>query len=145
MLRICGDLAEYYLYSDNILAADAEIRACLNASLEARNAWTAVAASYARYAALVAARCGRIELAVRLLGAGDRHHFSEPWAIFDAGAVAKKIVEAELLPARVYALRSVAANEDLYDLFEEFLAQPAASESARLSATSSPRATSLTR
>lgn len=143
--RICGDLAEYYLYSDNLPAADAEIRACFEAALEARNAWTAVAASYARDAALVAARYGRTELAARLLGASDPHHSSEPWALFDPGAVATKIVEAELSPAHAAALRSAAATEDLYDLFEEFLAQPAASESARLSATSSPRATSVTR
>jgi predicted ATPase/DNA-binding XRE family transcriptional regulator len=133
-----GNLAEYYLYSDNIRAAEAEIRACLNATLEARNAWKAVDASHARHAALVAARCGRVELSVRLLGAAEPHHLSVPGAPFDSGAQAAKIVEAELSPARVGALRGVAANEDLYDLFEEFLAQPAASESARLSATSSP-------
>lgn len=143
--RICGDLAEYYLYVGNLPAAEGEIRACFDAALEARNAWMAVAASYARDAALVAARCGRIELAVRLLGASDPHHLSEPGAPFDPGAGATKIVEAELPPAHADALRTAAANEDLYDLFEEYLAQPAASESARLSATSSSRATSVTR
>jgi predicted ATPase/DNA-binding XRE family transcriptional regulator len=140
-----GDLAEYYLYSDNIPAAEAEIRACLNATLEARNAWMAVDAGHARHAALVAARCGRIELAVRLLGAAEPHHLPEAGAPFDSGAQAMEIVEAELSPAHADALRGVAASEDLYDLFEEFLAQPAASESTRLSATSSPRATSVTR
>ena len=145
MLRVCGDLAEFYLYSDNIPAADAALRACLKATLEARNAWMAVAASYARHAALVAAHCGRIELAVRLLGAADPHHLSEPGAPFDSGAVATKLVEAELSPARADALRGAAASENLYDLFEEFLAQPAAADSAAPSATSSPRATAVTR
>ncbi len=145
MLRICGDLAEFYLYRDNIPAADAALRACLSATLEARNAWMAVAASYARHAALVAARCGRTELAVRLLGAADPHHLSEPGARFDSGAVATKIVEAELFPARADALRGAAASEDLYDLFEEFLAQPAAADSAAPSAASSVRATAVTR
>jgi predicted ATPase/DNA-binding XRE family transcriptional regulator len=133
-----GNLAEYYLYCDDIRAAEAEIRACLSASLEARNAWMAVAASHARHAALVAARCGRIELAARLLGAADPHHLSEPGAPFDSGALATKIVEAGLSTQHANALRSAAAGEDLYDLFEEFLAQPAANDSARLSATSSP-------
>jgi predicted ATPase/DNA-binding XRE family transcriptional regulator len=137
-IQTYGDLAEYYLYIGNIRAADAELRACLNATLQARNAWMAVAAGHARHAALVAAQCGRIELAVRLLGAADPHHLSEPGAPFDSGAVATKIIEAELSPAHADALRGLAANEDLYDLFEEFLAQPAASESVRLSATSSP-------
>lgn len=137
-IQTYGNLAEYYLYIGNTRAADAELRACLKATLEARNAWMAVAASHARHAALVAARCGRIELAARLLGAADPHHLSEPGAPFDSGAVATKIVEAELSPAHADALRGAAANEDLHDLFEEFLAQPAACESARLSATSSP-------
>jgi predicted ATPase/DNA-binding XRE family transcriptional regulator len=145
ILRVCGDLAECYLYSDNIPAADAALRACLKATLEARNAWMAVPASYARHAALIAARCGRIELAVRLLGAADPHHLSEPEPPFDSGAVATNLVEAELSPARAEALRGVAASEDLYDLFEEFLAQPAAAERAEPSATSSPRATAVTR
>jgi predicted ATPase/DNA-binding XRE family transcriptional regulator len=137
-IQTYGNLAEYHLYLGNIRAADAELRACLNATLEARNAWMAVAASHARHAALVAARAGRIELAARLLGAADPHHLSDPGAPFDSGVVATKIVEAELSPAHARALRGAAENEDLYDLFEEFLAQPAASESTRLSATSSP-------
>jgi hypothetical protein len=105
----------------------------------------AVAAGYARTAALVAARTGHIELAVRLLGAADPHHLSDPAAPFDPGAVATKIVEAELSPGYADALRGVGASEDLYDLFEEFLAQPAAVDSAAPSATSSPRATAVTR
>lgn len=137
-IQTYGDLAEYHLYCGDILAADAELRACLNATLEARNAWMAVDASHARHAALVAARCGHIELAVRLLGAADPHHLSEPGAPFDSGAVATKIIEAELSAAHAAALRGMAASENLYDLFEEFLAQPAARESTRLSATSSP-------
>ena len=137
-IQTYGNLAEYYLYSGNIVAAEVEIRACLSASLEARNAWMAVAAAHARHAALVAARTGRIELAVRLLGAADPHHLAEPEAPFDSGALATEIVEAELSAAHANALRSAAAGEDLYDLFEEFLAQPAANDSARLSATSSP-------
>jgi predicted ATPase/DNA-binding XRE family transcriptional regulator len=144
-IQTYGDLAEYYLYSGNILAADAEIRACLNATLEARNAWMAVDAGHARHAALVAARCGRIELAVRLLSAADPHHLAEPGAPFDSGAVATTIVEAELSPGSADALRRAAASEDLYDLFEEFLAQAAAADSAEPSATSSPRATAVTR
>lgn len=98
----------------------------------------AVAAAHARHAALVAARTGRIELAVRLLGAADPHHLAEPEAPFDSGALATEIVEAELSATRANALRGAAEGEDLYDLFEEFLAQPAANDSARLSATSSP-------
>ncbi|MGB6986485.1 MAG: helix-turn-helix domain-containing protein [Candidatus Aquilonibacter sp.] len=144
-IQTYGNLAEYHLYNDDIVTAEAELRVCLSAALEVRNAWMAVVASYARHAALVAARRGRIELAVRLLGAADPHHLAEPGAPFDSGAVATKIVEAELSPARADALRHVAASEDLYDLFEEFLAQPAAADSAAPSATSSPRATVVTR
>jgi hypothetical protein len=42
-------------------------------------------------------------------------------------------------------LRVQGADEDVYALLEEFLAQPAAADNARASATSSPRATSVTR
>jgi predicted ATPase/DNA-binding XRE family transcriptional regulator len=145
MQRVYAELAEIYLYSDDIVAGEAALRACLKAALEARNAWTAVAASYARTTALVAVRCGRIELAVRLLGAADPHHLFDPGAPFDPGSVAAKLVEAELTPAYADALRGVGASEDLYDLFEAFLAQPAAADSAEPSATSSPRATAVTR
>lgn len=144
-IQTYGDLAEYYLYSDNVGAAETEIRACLNATLETRNAWMAVDASHARHAALVAARCGRIELAARLLGAADPHHLSEPAAPFDSGAVATKIIEAELGPGSADTLRRASASEDLYDLFEEFLAQPAADESAFPSSTSNMRPTSVIR
>jgi predicted ATPase/DNA-binding XRE family transcriptional regulator len=145
MLRVCGDLAECCLYSDDITAAEIALRACLRATLESRNAWMAVVAGFARHAALVAARRGRIEFAVRLLGAADPHHLTERDAPFDSGAVATKIVEAQLSRSHANALRGVAASEDIYDLFEEFLAQPAAAERAAPSATSSPRATAVTR
>lgn len=145
MFQTCGTLAEYYLYRGDIPAAEIELRACLNAALEARTAFMAVVASYARHAALVAARTNRIELAVRLLGAADPHHLAEPGAPFDSGGVATKIVEAELSPTRVEALRRESASADLYELFEVFLAQPTATESAFQSSTSSMRPTAVTR
>jgi hypothetical protein len=51
----------------------------------------------------------------------------------------------QLSREQIEHLRAQGAGEDLYALLEEFLAQPAAADSARASATSSPRATSVTR
>jgi transcriptional regulator with XRE-family HTH domain len=52
---------------------------------------------------------------------------------------------ARLTPARDETLRASGAEEDLHELLEEYLAQPAADDSARPSATSRPRPTSVMR
>ncbi len=146
-LLVCGNLAGYYLSLDNARAAEDELREALRAVVAIRDLWlTTGIAILGRYAAFFAATSGNVNLAARLLGACDRG--SNPDSLEDDAAsreLAVKAIYERLAPNRADALRRSGAAEDLYELLEEYLAHPAADVSARPSAMSSPRATSVSR
>jgi hypothetical protein len=105
-----------------------------------------VIVAFARSAAALAALAGCVVLAARLRGACDAadERGGQP---SDEDAFANDIVARAIREhfsdEQAAALRVEGAGDDLYDLLEEFLAQQAAADSARPSATSSPRATSV--
>ncbi len=146
-LLVCGNLAGYYLSLDNTRAAEDELREALGAAIDIRDLWlTTGIAILGRYAAFFAATSGNVDLAARLLGACDRG--SNPDSLEEDAAsreLAVKAIYENLAPKQADALRRRGAAEDLYELLEEYLAQVAADDSARPSATSRPRATSVTR
>jgi predicted ATPase/DNA-binding XRE family transcriptional regulator len=147
IVLVCGNLAGYYLSLGNRRAAEDELREALGAAVDIRDLWlTTGIAILGRYAAFFVATSGNVNLAARLLGACDRG--SNPDSLEEDAAsrdLAVKAIYESLAPKRADALRRRGAAEDLYALLEEFLAQPAAAHNARVSATSSPRATSVTR
>ncbi len=144
---VSGNLAGYYLSLDNTRAAEGDLREALGAAVDIRDLWlTTGIGILGRYAAFFAATSGNVNLAARLLGACDRG--SNPESLEDdaeSRELAVKAIHERLAPKRADALRRSGAAEDLYDLLEEYLAQPAADDSARPSAMSSPRATSVSR
>jgi tetratricopeptide (TPR) repeat protein len=146
-ILVCGNLAGYYLSLDNTRAAEGELREALKAAVDIRDVWlTTGIGILGRYASFFAATSGNVNLAARLLGACDQG--SDPDSLEDDAASRELAVKAiyERFPSqRADALRRSGAAEDLYELLEEYLAQTAADDSARPSATSSPRATSVTR
>jgi len=146
-LLVSGNLAGYYLLLDNTRAAEDELREALGAAVDIRDLWlTTGIAILGRYAAFFAATSGNVNLAARLLGACDQA--SNPDSLEDDAAsqeLAVKAIYERLAPKRADALRRSGAAEDLYELLEEYLAHPAADDSARPSAMSSPRATSVSR
>jgi hypothetical protein len=147
IVLVSGNLAGYYLSLNNTRAAEDELREALGAAVDIRDLWlTTGIAILGRYAAFFAATSGNVNLAARLLGACDRG--SNPDSLEDdaeSRELAVKAIYERLAPKQADALRRSGAAEDLYELLEEYLAQPAADDSARPSATSSPRATSVTR
>ena len=147
IVLVCGNLAGYYLALDNTRAAEDELREALGAAVDIRDLWlTTGIAILGRYAAFFAATSGNVDFAARLLGACDQG--SNPESLEDdaeSRELAMKAIYERVAPKRADALRRSGAAEDLYELLEEFLAQPAAADNARASATSSPRATSVTR
>lgn len=146
-ILVCGNLAVCYMSSGQRRPAQDELHEALEAAVAIRDLWlTTGIADLGRYAAFFAARSGRIELAGRLVGACDQ--LSDPASLEDSTTsrdLAMKAIYERLSDDRAAALLRGGAEEDLYDLLEEYLAQPAAEDSARLSATSRPRATSAMR
>jgi tetratricopeptide (TPR) repeat protein len=146
-ILVCGNLAVCYMSSGNARAAEDELREALEAAVDIRDLWlTTGIADLGRYAAFFAATSGRVDLAARLVGASDQ--LRNPATLEDdvtSRELAIKAIHERLSPERAAALGRSGAAEDLYELLEEYLAQPAAADSARPSATSSPRATSVMR
>jgi predicted ATPase/DNA-binding XRE family transcriptional regulator len=146
-ILVCGNLAGYYLSLGQTRAAEDALREALEAAVDIRDLWlTTGTAVLGRYAAFFAATSGRVNLAARLVGACDQR--SDPASLEDdaeSRELAMKAIHEHVSPQRADALRRTGAAEDLYELLEEYLAQPAADDSARSSATSSSRATSVMR
>lgn len=149
-IQIFGNLAGYRFRLGDTAAAENDLREALRLVVELREHAMPmhVTVSYARLAATIAGFYGRSELAAHLLGACDAadKRSGQPSVKDDiADEVAAAAIVEHLSPERAEALRNRGASEDLYELLEEFLAQPAADANARPSATSSPRATSVMR
>jgi predicted ATPase len=146
---IFGNLARYLLFVGDEHSSEDALRTSLRLLVGTRHlGFLYIALGYARYAAAFSARSGRADLAVRLLAscdaAGERDgvvsgHDALPYEM------AVNAIGDQLSREQIERLRVQGAGEDVYALLEEFLAQPAAAANARTSATSSPRATSVTR
>jgi hypothetical protein len=146
---IFGNLARYLLSVGDEHRSEEALRTSLRLLVGARHlGFVYTALGYARYAAAFSALSGRADFAVRLLASCDAAdqrngdvlgHDALPYEMA-VNAIAKQLSREQ-----VALLRGRGAEEDIYGLLEEFLAQPAAADSARASATSSPRATFVTR
>ena len=145
-ILVCGNLAVCYMSLGSVGAAEEELREALQAAVGMRDLWlTTGIADLGRYAAFFAAS-EHVDLAARLVGASDQ--LRDPATLEDnetSRGLAMKAIHERISPERADLLRRSGATEDLYDLLEEYLTQPAAVDSARPSATSSPRATSVIR
>jgi predicted ATPase len=148
-ILVFGNLAHYLMSIEEMQAAENALRTSLALLVTVDDyAFDNVTVCFARYAAVFAAESGRAELAARLLGACEgaeerTGHVPERDAALEA--LADRAITARLSREVAEALRRRATAEDLYELLEAFLAQPAAADSARRSSTSSPRATSVKR
>ena len=146
-ILVCGNLASCYFTLGNERAAEDELRAALEAAVDMRDLWlTTGIAKLGFHAAFLAANAGRTDLAGRLFGACDR--LRNPASLEDDAVAREAAAQAigERLPrAQADTLARSGATDDLYELLEEYLAQPAAVDNARSNAASSPRATSVIR
>jgi hypothetical protein len=137
---VYGNGGKYRLHLGDMGAAEEAIREAIRRELDTPDpGYLFVTSALGRYAAVFAARAGNAELAVRLLGTCDaadkraRPAYKDPYA----RALATEFISATLPSDRVEVLRARAAGQDIYEILEEFLAQPAAAESTRLNAMSS--------
>ncbi|MGA3036982.1 MAG: hypothetical protein ABSE64_05805 [Vulcanimicrobiaceae bacterium] len=140
-IMIFGNHARYLLHMGAEDAAEEALRVSLLRAVEIRNfGFLYTTSSLARHAAALAGRAGRADLAIRLLAASDStdQNNGRP-SNKDACAedLAARSISAQLSQERAEKLRAQGANEDLFDVLEEFLVQPAAADNARPSATSS--------
>jgi hypothetical protein len=140
-IMVFGNYARYLLHLGAEDAAEDALRVSLRRVVDIRDfGYLYVTSSLARHAVALAARTGRAHLAARLLGACDAtDQLNGRPSLKDALAedLAAKSISAQLSLQGAEMLRAQGAGEDLYELLEEFLAQPAVSDSARPSATSS--------
>ena len=146
---IFGNLARYLFFAGDERGSEHALRTSLRLLVSTRHlGFLYMTLGYARYAAAFAADSGRADFAVRLLASCDAAdergghvlgHDALPYEMANS-AIAKQLSREQTERLRVQG-----ADEDMYTLLEEFLAQPAAMDNARASATSSPRATSMTR
>ena len=149
VIMVFGNYARYLLQLGAEDTAEEALCVSLHRAVDIRDSgFLYVISSLARHASALAARAGRADLAARLLGACDgADQCNGRPSIKDTAAeeLAAKSISSQLSKERAETLRAQGADEDLYELLEEFLAQAAAADKARASATSSPRATSVTR
>jgi hypothetical protein len=138
---VYGNGGKYHLHLGDMGASEEAIREAVRRETDTPDpGYLFIVSALGRYAAVFAARGGDAELAVRLLVASDaadeRAHpgYKDTYAI----ALATELISAMIPSDRVELLRAHAAGEDIYEILEEFLAQPAAEESTRLNAMSSP-------
>lgn len=141
-ILVFGNLATYLFSLRDAGGSEGALRKSLGLLVDAQEfGFLHFAVSYARYVAALVAQAGRADFAARLLGACDAADHRGDWiSVRDElpRDVAQSSITEQLSPQQAKALHAQGAGEDMYALLEEFLAQPAASESARLSATSSP-------
>ena len=146
---IFGNLARYLLFVGDEHRSEDALRISLRLLVGTRHlGFLYMTLGYARYAAAFSARSRRADLAVRLLASCDAAHERDGVVSGHDALPVEIAVDAiakQLSREQCERLRVQGADEDVYALLEEFLAQPAAVDNARASATSSPRATSVTR
>jgi non-specific serine/threonine protein kinase len=137
-IMVFGNHARYLLQLGAEGAAEEALRVSLHRAVDIRDAgFLYVISSLARHASALTARAGRADLAARLLGACDAtdQRNGRP-SIKDTAAedLAAKSISSHLSQERAATLRAQGASEDLYELIEEYLAQPAAADNARAGA-----------
>ena len=127
-----GNLGKYLFSIGETRGAEEALResAGILLSLKTPN-YLYFAVSYARYVAALVARWGRSGFSARLLGACDAadqrfgHVSDQDELICD---IAVRAINEQLPPVQAKALLAQGTGEDVFDLLEEYLAQPAASE-----------------
>jgi hypothetical protein len=146
---IFGNLARYSFFARDGRSSEDALRTSLRLIVSTRHfGFLYLALGYARYAAALAAESGHADFAVRLLASCDAaDERSGGVSLHDAlpYETAVNAIAKQRSREQIERLRVRGADEDVYALLEEFLAQPAAADNARASATSSPLATSMTR
>ncbi|MBV8147464.1 MAG: helix-turn-helix domain-containing protein [Candidatus Eremiobacteraeota bacterium] len=126
---VYGNLAHYLLSREDDRASEEALRKSLTLLVTADDyTFRYIAGNFAQNAAVFAARSGRAELAARLLGScegaeGLSDRRPEDDSMFERLAAAA--IGPQLSRERVAMLRRRGAAEDLYELLEEFLADPA--------------------
>jgi predicted ATPase/DNA-binding XRE family transcriptional regulator len=122
-VMVFGNAAKCEVLLGNAAEAEADFRQAFAHIVDAPNiAHFDVYVDVCRYATVVAAECGRPELAARLLGACAAA--TDPSSLENvdhATELAAQTLGASLSPERAEALRARGAGEDLFDLVEEFL------------------------
>lgn len=145
-ILVCGNLVGSYLSFGKMRNAQDELREALEAAVEIRDPWLSTGiADLGQHTAFFAATSERADLAARLVGACDE--LINPASLennAESRDLAIKAIEERLSPEECALLARRGATEDLYDLLEEYLAQPAATDNTRPSARSRLRATSVT-
>jgi predicted ATPase len=138
---VFGNGGKYHLHLGEMGPAGEAIREAIRREVDTPDlGYLFLASALGGYAAVFAARGGNAELAARLLGSCDavEKHARPAYRDTYARGLATELISAMLPFERIALLRARGAGEDLYEVLEEFLAQPAAEvESALLSAMSS--------
>jgi tetratricopeptide (TPR) repeat protein len=124
-MMIFGNAAKCAVILGDARTAENDLRQALADILNAPDRaglFATVVLGYARYAALLAAKAGRVELATRLLGACETS--TNPSSLDVDGRPLDLVTPflKSLSPGRAKELRTLGAGEDLFDLIEEFLA-----------------------
>ena len=135
--QVYGNLGAYRLFAGDVREASDYLRVALRYIVDARDyGFLTVTIEYARNAAAVAALTGRAELAIRLLAATEtaiEQTGRRPSLYVFGYDLAMREIEEKVPPADAEALRVTGADEDLYELMEEFLVQLTADDSVRSS------------
>jgi len=124
-MMIFGNAAKCAVILGDARTAENDLRQALADILNAPDRaglFATVVLGYARYAALLAAKAGRVELATRLLSACETS--TNPSSLDVDGRPLDLVTPflKSLSPGRAKELRTLGAGEDLFDLIEEFLA-----------------------
>ena len=123
-VMIYGNAARCELLLGDDVVAEADLREALTMVADARDIATRnVYVEHARYAAIIAARAGRAELAARLLGACAALENPSTLESNQLGAnLTMEALRTLLSDDRIEILRGIGASEEFFDLIEEFLA-----------------------
>ena len=124
-IMIFGSAAKCALLTGDVSAAETDLRQTLVDILDTSDRaqmFSSVFAEIASYAAVFAARAGRVELATRLLAACEASRNPASLDVDPHPVELAAPLLTSLSPQETTALRTIGASEDLYDLIEEFLA-----------------------
>ena len=123
-VMIYGNAGRCELLLGDDAAAEADLREALGLVADVRDvASSNVYVEHARYAAIIAARAGRAELAARLLGACAAIENPSSLESNQLGTdLATVALRSALSDDRIELLRASGANENIFDLIGEFLA-----------------------
>jgi predicted ATPase len=123
-VTVYGNAARCELLLGDEVAAELDLREALTQAADARDVGISnVTVELSRYAAIMAARSGRVELGARLLGACDA--LENPSSLESTELptnMALAALRAALSDERIESLGASGAAEHLFDLIEEFLA-----------------------